>query len=93
MHSKVWQSFALVALISLLFPADALAYIDPGSGSLVFQTLIAALALYLLGSGPIRGFAVTYAIGIATTVFTAFTFTRLMIAFWYHRRRPSKIAL
>lgn len=56
-------------------------------------TLIAALALYLLGSGPIRGFAVTYAIGIATTVFTAFTFTRLMIAFWYHRRRPAKIAL
>lgn len=43
-HRKVWQSLALAALISLLFPTDALAYIDPGSGSLIFQTLIAALA-------------------------------------------------
>ncbi|WP_421723502.1 protein translocase subunit SecD [Bauldia sp.] len=55
-------------------------------------TLIAALALLLLGSGPIRGFAITYAIGIATTIFTAFTFTRLLVAFWYDRTRPAKIA-
>ncbi|MCP4384858.1 MAG: protein translocase subunit SecD [Hyphomicrobiales bacterium] len=56
-------------------------------------TLIAALALLLLGSGPIRGFAITYAIGIATTIFTAFTFTRLLVALWYHRTRPAKLAL
>lgn len=56
-------------------------------------TLIAALALLLLGSGPIRGFAITYAIGIATTIFTAFTFTRLLVALWYHRTRPAKITL
>ena len=79
---------------------SAIASIDLGFkralGTIVdanITTLIAALALYLLGSGPIRGFAVTYAIGIATTVFTAFTFTRLMVATWYHRRRPAKIAL
>ncbi len=79
---------------------SAIAAIDLGFkralGTIVdanITTLIAALALYLLGSGPIRGFAVTYAIGIATTVFTAFTVTRLMVATWYHRRRPAKIAL
>lgn len=79
---------------------SAIAAIDLGFkralGTIVdanITTLIAALALYILGSGPIRGFAVTYAIGIATTVFTAFTFTRLLVALWYHRRRPAKIAL
>ncbi len=48
-------------------------------------TLIAAVILFYLGSGPVRGFAVTLAIGIITTVFTAFTFTRLMIAWWLRR--------
>ena len=44
-----------------------------------FTTLIAAIILFYLGSGPVRGFAVTLAIGIVTTVFTAFTLTRWMI--------------
>ena len=56
-------------------------------------TLIAALILFQLGSGPIRGFAVTLAIGIFTTVFSAFTLTRLMIALWVRWRRPSRLAL
>ncbi|WP_018184484.1 protein translocase subunit SecD [Kaistia granuli] len=56
-------------------------------------TLIAALVLFYLGSGPIRGFAVTHAIGVATTMFTAFTFTRLMVAMWVRWRRPTKITL
>lgn len=51
-------------------------------------TLIAAVILFYLGSGPVRGFAVTLAIGIVTTVFTAFTITRWMIAEWVRRRRP-----
>ena len=54
-------------------------------------TLIAAVILFQLGSGPIRGFAVTLAIGILTTVFTAFLFTRLLVALWVRRRRPSAI--
>ena len=45
-------------------------------------TLIAAAILYFLGSGPIQGFAVTLSIGIATSVFTAFFVTRLMVATW-----------
>ena len=54
-------------------------------------TLIAAVILFYLGSGPVRGFAVTLAIGIVTTVFTAFTFTRWLVAEWVRRRRPREL--
>jgi SecD/SecF fusion protein len=50
--------------------------------------LIAALILFYLGSEVIRGFAVTLAVGILTTVFTAFTFTRWIVSAWVRRRRP-----
>jgi preprotein translocase subunit SecD len=56
-------------------------------------TLIAAIVLFFLGSGPVRGFAVTLSLGIFTTVFTAFTLSRLMIATWYRWRRPSKVEI
>lgn len=56
-------------------------------------TFIAAVILFYLGSGPIRGFAVTLAIGILTTVFTAFTLTRLLIAAWVKWRRPAAVPI
>jgi preprotein translocase subunit SecD len=56
-------------------------------------TLIAAVILFQLGSGPVRGFAVTLAIGIFTTVFSAFTFSRLLVALWVRRRRPSTLPI
>ncbi len=56
-------------------------------------TLIAAVVLFLIGSGPVRGFAVTLSLGIVTTVFTAFTLSRLMIATWYRWRRPTRIEI
>jgi len=56
-------------------------------------TLIAALILFQLGSGPVRGFAVTLAIGIFTTVFSAFTFSRLLVALWVRYKRPSKLPI
>ena len=56
-------------------------------------TLIAAVILFQLGSGPVRGFAVTLAIGIATTVFSAFTFTRLLVATWVRARRPNAVPI
>ncbi len=46
-------------------------------------TCAAALVLYFLGAGPVRGFAVAHAIGTLTTIFTAFTLTRLMISAWF----------
>ena len=56
-----------------------------------FTTFIAAVILFYLGSGPVRGFAVTLAIGIVTTVFTAFTLTRWMIAIWLRRMKPKEL--
>ncbi|MBP2549094.1 SecD/SecF fusion protein [Neorhizobium galegae] len=54
-------------------------------------TLIAAVVLFYLGSGPVRGFAVTLAVGIVTTVFTAFTFTSWLFAVWVRRAKPKHL--
>ena len=54
-------------------------------------TFIAAVIMFYLGSGPIRGFAVTVAIGIVTTVFTAFLLTRWLIAQWLKRTKPREL--
>jgi len=54
-------------------------------------TLIAAVLLYHFGSGPVRGFAVTLGIGIATSMFTAIMVTRLMVVTWLMRRRPARL--
>ncbi len=51
-------------------------------------TLIAALFLYIFGSGPVRGFAVTLSIGIITSMFSAIMLTRIMIVLWLKRARP-----
>ncbi len=56
-------------------------------------TFIATLILFQMGSGPVRGFAVTLAIGIVTSVFTAFTVTRLMVSIWIRRRRPGVVPI
>jgi len=50
-------------------------------------TLIAAVLLFLLGSGPVKGFAVTLTIGTLTTIFTAVTFSRAIINYFYGGRR------
>src|SRR5215207_833770 len=55
-------------------------------------TLIAAAVLFFMGTGPVRGFAVTLSLGIITTVFTAYTLTRLMVATWFRIVRPTRIA-
>ena len=49
--------------------------------------------LFFIGSGPVRGFALTLGIGIITTVFTAFTLTRLMIASWFRWFRPRALPI
>ncbi|TCP61884.1 preprotein translocase subunit SecD [Rhodovulum bhavnagarense] len=56
-------------------------------------TFITAAILFMLGSGPVRGFAVTLGLGIITSVFTAIFVTRLMIVTWLDRRRPKTISL
>ncbi len=54
-------------------------------------TLITATILFAMGSGPVRGFAVTLGIGIVTSVFTAIFVTRLLIVTWFEYRRPKTI--
>ena len=54
-------------------------------------TFIAALILFLMGSGPVRGFSITLGLGIITSVFTAIYVTRLLIAVWFDWQRPKKI--
>src|SRR5208337_4869737 len=54
---------------------------------------VAALILYLFGSGAVRGFAVSLGLGIITSIITAVTMTRMMIALWYRRLRPTKIPI
>ena len=56
-------------------------------------TLIAALIMFILGSGPVRGFAVTLGIGVVTSVFTAFVLTRVFAGGYVLSRRPAQLAL
>jgi preprotein translocase subunit SecD len=56
-------------------------------------TFIAAAVLFYIGTGPVRGFAVTLGIGIITTVFTAFLFTRLIVAGWVRWKRPHSVPI
>jgi protein-export membrane protein SecD len=56
-------------------------------------TLIAVLVLFWLGSGPVRGFAVTLTVGVIASMFTAVTVTRLMVAYWLRWTRPQLIPI
>ena len=55
--------------------------------------LIASLILFQLGSGPVRGFAVTLGVGIITSFFTAVMVTRLIVVTWLRAARPKKLAI
>ncbi len=54
-------------------------------------TFITAVILFAMGSGPVRGFAITLGLGILTSVFTAIFVTRLLVVIWFERRRPKTI--
>ncbi len=54
-------------------------------------TFITAVILFAMGSGPVRGFAITLGLGILTSVFTAIFVTRVIIVMWYERKRPKTI--
>ena len=54
-------------------------------------TFIAAVILFVMGSGPVRGFSITLGLGILTSVFTAIFVTRLLVVMWFERRRPKTI--
>ena len=56
-------------------------------------TFLVAIVLYAIGSGPVKGFAVTLAIGIVTSMFTAIVLTRALINALYGGRRVARLAI
>ncbi len=52
---------------------------------------ISGLIMLMLGSGPVKGFAVVLLIGIVTSVFTSVTFTRMLVVLWIRKNRPTEI--
>ena len=54
---------------------------------------VAAVILYFAGAGPVRGFAVSMGLGILTSIVTAVTMTRMMIALWYKYQRPTQLPI
>ncbi|MEL6997469.1 MAG: protein translocase subunit SecF [Pseudomonadota bacterium] len=56
-------------------------------------TFIAAVILFAMGSGPVKGFAVTLGVGIITSVFTATLVTRFMVSSWLHSARPKSLKI
>lgn len=54
-------------------------------------TFITAVILFVMGSGPVRGFSITLGLGIMTSVFTAIFVTRLLLIMWFERKRPKTI--
>jgi preprotein translocase subunit SecD len=56
-------------------------------------TLVAGILMYWLGSGPVRGFAVTLSIGVLTSLFSAILVTRLLIVTWVRRTKPRAIPI
>ena len=56
-------------------------------------TLIAAILLFIFGSGPVKGFAVTLMIGIITSIFSAIMVTRLIVVWWLRTTKPKTLPL
>ena len=56
-------------------------------------TLIASVLLFIFGSGPVKGFAVTLIIGIVTSIFSAIMVTRLLVVWWLRSRKPKEIPI
>jgi preprotein translocase subunit SecD len=54
-------------------------------------TLLAAMILFQFGSGPVKGFAVTLALGVLTTMFSSLLLSRGIISIWYNRYKPDSL--
>ena len=56
-------------------------------------TLVAALIMFVLGSGPVKGFAWTLSIGVFTTVFTAVLVTQVLLGWWFRAAKPKSLPI
>jgi preprotein translocase subunit SecD len=55
--------------------------------------ILAAAILYFVGTGPVRGFAVTFGLGVITSFFSAIMVTRLIVVTWLRQLRPKVLVL
>ena len=66
-----------------------------GSFSAIFDgqltTLFAALFLFMLGSGSVRGFGITLGLGLATTMYAAIVVNKVIFMIWYNVKKPKTI--
>ncbi len=78
-------------------PKDVLMRGYAGSFGAIFDgqltTLFAALFLFWLGSGPVRGFGVTLGLGLISTLFAAICVSKIIIMAWIKMKHPEKIEL
>jgi preprotein translocase subunit SecD len=56
-------------------------------------TIAAAIALYIFGTGLIKGFAITLVIGILSSMFTSITITKIIMSLWCHAKKPKKLLI
>jgi preprotein translocase subunit SecD len=87
-HEEVKNGRSPIAALDVGFNEALRTIVDSNVTS-----FIAGIALFIFGTGPVKGFAVTHSIGIVTTMFTAVTFTRLVVAYWYKARRPKVLPI
>ncbi|ADE85527.1 protein translocase subunit SecD [Rhodobacter capsulatus] len=88
MREEIRSGKSPVRAIELGFDKAMSAIIDANVTSFLSSAI-----LFVLGAGPVRGFAVTTMIGIAASIFTAIWVVRLMIVIWYGWRRPKTIVI
>ena len=88
MREELRAGKPVVRAIELGFDKAMSAIIDANVTS-----FLSSLILFVLGAGPVRGFAVTTLIGITVSIFTAIWVVRLMIVVWYGWRRPKTIVI
>jgi preprotein translocase subunit SecD len=88
MREELRQSKSPFRAIELGYERASSAIIDAN-----VTALISAIIMFAIGSGPVRGFAITLGIGIITSQFTAVYVSRLIISTWYGLRRPKTITV
>jgi preprotein translocase subunit SecD len=88
MREEMRTGRSVMAIIDAGYSRAMSAIIDSN-----ITSLIACLLLYAVGTGPVRGFAVTLGIGITASMFTAIMVTRLMIVTWMRQTRPKTVPL
>ena len=88
MREELGQGKSIIAAINAGFERAWGTIVDSN-----LTALIAAVVLFFMGSGPIQGFAVTLALGLIISMFTAYTVTLFIVSIWYRIKRPKKLRI